>query len=73
MKAKDIDVVTKIAKKCPDTTIILDHLAYAGTDLDHFKKAIKELSGEPNVCLKLCGLEEWIGVDNHVDYLEFAL
>ena len=74
VKPPDLCVVRQIAARCPDVSLVLDHLAYGGANLVHFQTEITALAAMPNVTVKLCGFEEWdVGGNDIGSYVDFAL
>ena len=54
-----LPAVTRLAARCPDVTIVLDHLGkpdVAGGRLDPWRADLAALAGRPNVVCKLSGL-----------------
>ncbi|MCA1326329.1 amidohydrolase family protein [Herbaspirillum sp. alder98] len=66
-----LDEVLALARACPDTTIVLDHVGgplgagpYRGRQQEvyrHWRAAMQNIAAQPNVCLKLGGLGMPIG------------
>lgn len=58
IRARQLPELTDAARRCPQTTIVLDHLGKPrpGPGHDAWRAAIRELSTLPNVACKLSGL-----------------
>jgi L-fuconolactonase len=78
---EQLPFVTRLAARCPDTTIVLDHLGKPDVKhalLDPWRAQLAALAEHPNVVCKLSGLtteadhERWTAADVR-PYLEHAL
>eukprot|EP00750_Incisomonas_marina_P028823 INCI696.2.p1 GENE.INCI696.2~~INCI696.2.p1 ORF type:complete len:393 (-),score=56.82 INCI696.2:487-1665(-) len=77
VRAERIVLAAEVARRCPQTSFVLDHcgLNNTGQDFEGWKKSISELAALENVVgCKISAIEEWDPVDaNPVPYIEHVL
>lgn len=70
VRARQVPELIELARACPDTTIVLDHLGKPapGPGHDAWRVAVAELAALPNVVCKLSGLATEAPPDTPRDY-----
>jgi L-fuconolactonase len=75
VRARQLPALIELARACPQTTIVLDHLGKPSPDAgyDAWRAAIKELGALPNVVCKLSGLATEAPASTPPDYFRKTL